>query len=177
MDEAFARSFRCVRLVERSRAERERIELETVLLGKGNDDCRAGAEPGPPANAEEDADNAWKRDAGDDGTEGEGGEATATVDEAAVGVELASTSVEEDVVAIVVDGEREGPRNRRDNEREEDFRERSGAGADAEREGAREEGVENELCVVVEEVEKVVLCLGGDVDSEEAVGEDSEWSE
>lgn len=56
VEEAFARSFRCVRLVERSRAERERMEPETDLLGKGNDDCLAGAEPGPVAD-DVDADN------------------------------------------------------------------------------------------------------------------------
>ena len=55
-EDAFARSFRWVRLDERSRAERLRIDPDTVLLGKGKDDCRAGAEPGATAGDDEDAD-------------------------------------------------------------------------------------------------------------------------
>lgn len=78
----------------------------------------------------------------------------------------------DDIVAVDLDdGGREAvPRNRRDSEREEDLKERSGVWVDVEREGAREEGKE-ELFVAVDEVDRVVMCLGGDVDSDEAVGD------
>lgn len=62
-----------------------------------------------------------------------------------VGVVLSSTGVDGEEVGIVFDGEREAPRNRRDNERDEPLRDRSRTGVDAEREGAREGGFDEEL--------------------------------
>jgi hypothetical protein len=75
----------------------------------------------------------------------------------------------DDIVAVDLDdaGREAVPRNRRDSEREEDLKERSGVWVDVEREGVREE----EVFVAVDEVDRVVMCLGGDVDSDEAVGD------
>lgn len=111
---------------------------------------------------------------------GEGGSEGAAVeanerDDAAVGViRVSATDMGEGGIAVVdlddTGREDEAPRNRRESEREEALKERSGVWVDVEREGAREEGKE-ELFVVVDEVDRVVLCLGGEVDADDSVGD------
>jgi hypothetical protein len=97
-------------------------------------------------------------------------------DDAAVGVipDRVADMGEDGIVVVDLDDagrEDEVPRNRRESEREEALKERSGVWVDVEREGAREEGKEEELFVVVDEVDRAVLCLGGDVDADDSVGD------